>query len=160
MTNQTPNQGLGAHRVHEGSEGPGSGYSWRVRIPYAGQWLTSNKPASYRYGAKEWRHSTMVACHNAKLPKGVTPVKLHLICWYETSRAPVRDRLNLAPTIKAIVDGLSPTVISTRNGRRHTRGGYGLLPDDSDRHVHDTTWAIVPGLRPFVDLYITEVTGG
>lgn len=144
--------------MEEPSAGPA--HSWLVRIPYAGQWLTANKPASYRYGAKEWRDSANVACRAAKLPRGITPVTLHLVCWYETKRAPVRDKTNLFPTVKAIVDGLTPTVVSSRQGRPHTRGGYGLIPDDSDRHVYDTTWILMPGARPGVDLYITEVSGG
>lgn len=133
--------------------------SWLVEIPYAGKWLTANRSSHYRYASTDWRHSAMVACINAKLPKGITPVRLHLVCWYSTSHAPVRDRLNLSPTIKAIVDGLTPTVTRHRNGRPHVRGGYGLLPDDSDKHVLATTWELVKGVRPRVDLYITEVRG-
>lgn len=45
-----------------------------------------------------------------------------------------------------------------KDGRRHTRGGYGFLPDDSDKHVLDTSWEVLPGVKPGVDLYITVVT--
>lgn len=161
MTTQPPGRDVSAVGEPHGRETrPGPGWTWCIEIPFAGQWLTANRASRYRYGARDWRHSTMVACQKARLPKGITPVRLHAICWYASPRAPVRDNQNLAPTLKAIVDGLTPTVISTRAGKPHTRGGYGLIPDDSDRHVLSTTWEIVPGTRPRVDLFVTEVADG
>src|SRR5258705_1996941 len=109
-----PGPGSSSHDGPRSDDGPGPGRSWLITIPFAGKWLTANRSSTYRYAATDWRNSAMVACAAAKLPKGITPVKLHLVCWYETSRAPVRDRLNLSPTIKAIVDGLTPTVTSHR----------------------------------------------
>lgn len=135
--------------------------SWIVEIPFAGKWLTANKTSSYRWGARDWRDNTKVACINAKLPKGVEAVRIHGVCWYVGRVAPVRDNGNLRPTFKAIEDGLSPTVVSSRNGRPHTRGGYGLIPDDSDKHLRGTTWELRKSTngRSWVDLFITEVCG-
>jgi len=131
--------------------------TWRIDVAGC-EWLTANRNSRYRYGAREWRDAVIVACTKARLPKGVGPVTISAIAFY-ADRPPVRDRLNLAPTIKAIVDGLTEPKVSTRAGIPHTRGGYGLIPDDSDRWVHDTDWALQRSAdgRPWVQLTITEV---
>jgi hypothetical protein len=106
----------------------------------------------------------VVACQQAKLPTGITPVRIHADVFYEGTRPPVRDRLNLAPTLKAIVDGLGPARDFTRkrpDGTEKTyhTNGYGFLPDDSDKHVLDTTWTIAPSgarYQGWVDLHITH----
>jgi len=130
---------------------------YRVKVPYAGEWLTSNKTSRYQHGSKGWRDATAVACRAAKLPQGLTPVTIHALAYY-TGRAPVRDLANLYPTIKACVDGCTPLRISTRNGKRHTRGGYGLIPDDSDRHVIGLpTWELRRSdTQPYLLLEITH----
>lgn len=135
---------------------------YQVRIP-AQAWLTSNKTSSYRYGRRAWRDATSLACRIAKLPVGLpVPVTIHLMCWWTGRNAPVRDRLNLQPTVKAIVDGLTPLKVVVRKGVMHTRGGYGLLVDDDDRHVRDTTWELRRSTSgpAWVDLTVTEVTDG
>lgn len=117
---------------------------WQVRVPAPAQWLTANVDHHrYRRAAlvRQWRAATVWACTAAKLPKGVTPVRIHALVQH-AGRAPVRDRLNLAPTIKALVDGLSPSRSFVRAGVTHYTVGYGLLPDDSDAHVLDTTWQL------------------
>lgn len=136
---------------------------WHVRVPFCGTWLTANpKSTADRYGRAEtirnWRWATAISCRSAKLPQGITPVTIHADVFWVGNR-PVRDKLNLAPTIKAIVDGLCPEREWTRNGRAHRSPGYGLLPDDSDKHVHATTWNLKqsPTGQPFVELVITEV---
>jgi hypothetical protein len=147
-----------AHR--EERPGPATtGRVWHVRVPYAGQWLTSNRTTSYRWGRKGWRDSVTQACRAAKLPTGITTmVDIHVVAHY-VGRPPVRDRKNLDPTIKALVDGLVPTKVVMREGKRHTRGGYGLLVDDSDKHVRETTWELRRSTtgQPWVHLTITEV---
>jgi hypothetical protein len=120
-------------------------YRLRVLAPADG-WLTSNPRRAGAWRARsavvrEWRSNAAAACMAAGLPKGITPVTIEVVAWYR-GRAPVNDRLNLAPTIKAAVDGLGPERIITRNGKRFHAAGYGLLTDDSDRHVRDTTWTM------------------
>lgn len=130
--------------------------SWTIRVPFAGEWLTANRSSRYRWHAPAWREAVMVACRQAKLPTGVTPVTIHAVCHY-AGRPPVRDAENLAPTMKAMVDGLTPTRLFIRLGRPHQRGGYGLIPDDSDRHVLRRTWDLAPTTgQPHVLLTITE----
>lgn len=144
---------------------------WTIGIPVV-QWLTANRELHYRRRSEvvaKLRADVVVACMRADLPKGVTPVRLSAVAQYASPRAPVRDRLNLAPTIKAIVDGLTPRTVKVRSGRSVISAGYGLLPDDSDRHVLDTTWTLqrfdpdspfnygLPGNAGLVVLTISEV---
>lgn len=141
------------------------GRTWTIRIPFAGEWLTSNpRSTGNRYGRsraiKDWRNATSAVCHAEKLPTGLQRVRLDFEVHF-TGRAPARDRLNLAPTIKAAVDGLTPLKVVTRkDGVRYTMGGYGLIPDDSDRHVASTDWIQVPASVPCLMLTITEVLDG
>jgi hypothetical protein len=155
----TTDSGRGVSAAGDSPQGstPRPDRTWTIRITAPGRWLTSNNGA-YRWGARSWRHATMVSCQGAHLPKGITPVTIHAVCWYVGRSAPVRDNKNLDPTLKAIVDGLTPTVVF-RGARPHTRGGYGLIPDDSDRHVRATTWELrkAQAGQPWVDLTITEV---
>lgn len=136
---------------------------YAVTVPFTGKWLTANpRSTADRYGrsraVKEWRAFTVLACQAAKAPKGIGPVTIHAVC-YHVGRSPVRDKLNLAPTIKAIVDGLTPQRTWIRLGKPQVSPGYGLLADDSDKHVHATTWDLVPTfLQPYVLLTITEVS--
>lgn len=145
--------------------------SWTIGVPVM-QWLTANRELHYRRRSEvvaSIRAGVVGACLRGNLPKGVTPVRLSAVAQYTSPRAPVRDRLNLAPTIKAVVDGLTPRAVKVRNGRSVISAGYGLLPDDSDRHVLDTTWTLqrfdpdgpfnygLPGLAGLVVLTIAEV---
>lgn len=147
--------------------------SWEISVPFAGEWLTANpRSTANRYGRaraiKAWRTSTEQAARAAGLPKDITPVTIHAVACH-TGRPPVKDRLNLSPTIKAVVDGLTPTRLIVRKDKatgvvkRHLTPGYGFLPDDSDRHVLDTTWELQqlpPGGRPHVVLRIHHEPAG
>lgn len=133
---------------------------WTIRIPHTGQWLTSNRTSSYRYGARDWRNNTNVACRAAKLPTDLHRVSIHAVAIWTGRNPPVRDRNNLRPTLKAIVDGLTPMRVSYRKGIPHTRGGYGLIPDDSDQYVVTEIIDLAPaqpGQPPHVALTIVEV---
>lgn len=144
---------------------------WTIGVPVA-QWLTANRELHYRRRSEvvaSLRAGVVGACHRGNLPKGVTPVRLSAVAQYIGRSAPVRDRLNLAPTIKACADGLTPQVVKVRKGKTVVSLGYGLLPDDSDQHVLDTTWTLqrfdpdgpfnygLPGYAGLVVLTITEV---
>lgn len=117
---------------------------WTLVIPVPGEWLTANVER-YRYKrsalVKAWRTATVGQCVAGRLPTGITPVDILAVIRHP-GRAPVRDRLNLAPTIKALVDALTPGRTFTRNGQTYRTAGYGLLPDDSDRHVRSTDWRL------------------
>ncbi len=132
---------------------------WRVVVP-ACEWLTANtrlRPIQVSGEVRLWRQAVFVACQRDRLPTGITPVRIVAVAHY-VGRAPVRDRLNLAPTIKAVVDGLGPARTLFRNGKPTVRTvGYGFLPDDSDQHVVDTTWTLEQThLQPRVELFLTH----
>jgi hypothetical protein len=118
---------------------------WTITIPAPCDWLTANVERHKYQRAqlvRQWRSATWAACTKAKLPTGVTPVDIHAVVRYAGRQAPVRDRLNLAPTVKAIVDGLTPKKTTVRDGKTFHALGYGFLPDDSDKHVRATTWEL------------------
>lgn len=132
--------------------------TWNVIVP-ACEWLTANtrlRPIQVSAEVRLWRQATYVACQRDKLPTGVTPVRIVAVAHY-VGRAPVRDRLNLAPTVKAIVDGLGPARTIQRGRAMIRTVGYGFLPDDSDEHVIDTTWTLerTDG-QPRVELFLTH----
>jgi hypothetical protein len=146
--------------------------TWLLQVVAPGAWLTANVER-HRFQrstlVRQWRDATWYGCVLAKLPRGITtPVSIHLDVIHATARAPVRDRLNLAPTVKAIVDALTPPRQFTRGGRTYTTVGWGFLTDDSDRQVLDTTWhlrmaepgELRPGLVGRVDLAISVNGGG
>jgi hypothetical protein len=141
---------------------------WTLEIYAPCAWLTANVERHYQSRAtkvRKWREAVVDVCAIAQLPHGVTPVRIAAAVRY-AGRRPVRDRLNLAPTIKACVDALTPARTFTRGGKTYVTAGYGLLPDDDDRHVVDTVWDLVP-IDPFwlrgaigrVDLKITANAG-
>lgn len=135
-----------------------TGRTWTITIP-ATVWLTANIERNWHQRAqivRQWRDATVWACKAGKLPTGITPVRLSALVFY-VGRAPVRDRLNLAPTLKACVDALCPPKTFKRKGVTYVSPGYGLLPDDSDRHVLSTTWELTPGVQARVELTITAV---
>jgi hypothetical protein len=121
--------------------------AYQLVVTAPGDWLTANQRRDWRQVAdlvRQWRESAVLGCRAARLPKGITPVRIHAVCCYGSRRPPVRDRLNLAPTMKAIVDGLTPQRIHMRSTTPGVSVGYGLLPDDSDKHVLATTWTLEP----------------
>lgn len=131
-----------------------------VPMPPAAEWLTSNKTSRYRWGSGAWRNAAAAACRAAGVPYDalITPVRIVAVAYY-IGRAPVRDDPNLYPTIKAAVDGLTPLRYSSRKGKIHTRGGYGLIPDDSREHVHSLTWTVEKSQcgYPLLRITVTEV---
>ena len=132
--------------------------TWTLVVP-ACEWLTSNtrlRPIQVAAEVRLWRQAVFVACQRDKMPTGITPVRIVAVAHY-VGRAPVRDRLNLAPTMKAIVDGLGPARTITRGRALIRTVGYGFLPDDSDEHVLDTKWTLERTDRqPRVELVLTH----
>lgn len=131
---------------HASRQGTGTA-EWTIVVYSPGRWLTANIDRHIYDRARlvsEWRQNTVAACHRAQLPTGIaTPIRISAVIVHAGARAPVRDRLNLAPTIKAIVDGLAPQRRFTRRaGLPVVAHGYGFLPDDNDTHVVDTTWTV------------------
>jgi hypothetical protein len=137
---------------------------WQVRItvPVAVHgWLTSNNRKEHMAQGrrvKAYRRAAADAGRRAGLPMEVSGVSLHFDCYYVTAAPPVRDHLNMEPTIKALTDGLGPEQGFLRQGRSMWNPGCGFLIDDSDKHVLAQTWDLIrdpaPGAVPYVILTI------
>jgi len=142
--------------------------AWFLVVPAPCEWATANRNRQLsRYEqarlAKAWRHATWAAASQAKLPKGLARVRIVAVAHFRTIRgkpAPVRDAENLAPTLKAVVDGLGPSRTFTRNGKRYHSAGWGLIPDDSAKYVDGPYCTIGEPLPPatyanFGELHLT-----
>lgn len=112
---------------------------WILTINAPDVWLTANKPKS-RYErsrlAAAWRLAAYVHAQSAKLPKGLDEVHIRPIARFPLGKSPVRDAPNLSSTVKAAVDGLGPQDRGkSAAGTPWIAPGYGLVPDDNDKHV-------------------------
>lgn len=112
---------------------------WTVTVPARCRWMTSNKGNARSVGGRmaiahltrQWRFNAYSAASLAKLPTGLAHVRMEFEARFR-GKAPVRDRFNLYPTIKAVVDGLGPSRITQRTPYAV---GWGLIPDDDDQHL-------------------------
>lgn len=110
---------------------------WRLAIAAPCLWLTANDRRHHLGQAplvREWRGAAYLAAKAAHLPTGLLRVRIDVVAHFR-GRPPVRDRANLSPTVKAVVDGLGPARSYKWRGRQITSVGYGLIPDDSDKHL-------------------------
>ena len=92
-------------------------------------WINANSRHHWAVKAemtRDWRTMAKLAATNARLPKGLT--KAHITCTVHKTNNRSYDVGNLAPTAKAIVDGLV--------------SDYHLLPDDSNQFLTG------PDMRP------------
>lgn len=140
-----------------------TGRIWQLHIPAPGPWLTANPRRNNYYArsaeVRRWRQAAADAGEKAGLPKGIDYARIDGIARHH-GRAPVRDRDNLRPTIKAAVDGLTPEKWVVRKGVRRHYPGCGLLVDDSDKHLAgtDITFERLPGTgRDELVLIIKEI---
>jgi len=139
--------------------------TWTLVIPAPCEWITANPGSAGVYtiaGLKrQWRRSACIIATTAKLPRGLDYVRIDTECWFPTEgRLPVRDRDNLRPTLKAAVDGLGPQTHLTRKGVVSVSPGYGLIVDDSDRHIAPNGRLEIhrgAGVRPMGELRLTIV---
>lgn len=145
--------------------------TWTVTVPARCRWMTSNKGNARSKGGRmaiahltrQWRFNAYSAASLAKLPTGLDHVRMDFEARFR-GPAPVRDRMNLYPTIKAVIDGLGPSRISARTPYAV---GWGLIPDDDDTHLTMGDLRIGPKLPtvPYGDagqlvITITNLGGG
>lgn len=141
-----------------------------MEIPAPADWITSNdltKMNRYRRATlvKAWRSATVNYAVQARLPQGLDRVGIAAVARF-WGRPPVRDTMNLWPTLKAVVDGLGRTSQRTVKGVTHISPGYGLIPDDNNKHLIRTNLEMGPSLGPeklwgpsgILTLTITEIT--
>lgn len=140
--------------------------SWSITIVAPCEWLTMNKvlgtlhPMARSRIVAQWRRAACAAANVAMLPTGLDHVLIEPVAHFR-GRAPVKEAPNLAPTIKACVDGLGPQ----RRTKTGTTPGHGLVSDDDDKHVTLAQTVIGDKLpaKPYAPvgelvLTITEVT--
>jgi hypothetical protein len=126
---------------------------WTLIILAPGPWISANG----RYGRFErvrltlsWRSAIEECCRTSNLPHGpgqwLDYFSIDGVARFR-GRAPVRDRDNLQPTLKAAIDGLTPERRVTRNGIPRRVPGWGLIPDDSDKHMAHASITIGEALQ-------------
>lgn len=129
---------------------------WTIVIPAPCEWITANQLNNRhsRFSRSRltlaWRTAACRLAAAANLPTGLDYVRIDAVAHFR-GRAPVRDRDNLRPTVKACIDGLTPARTFTRKGTIYHSPGYGLIPDDNDRHLAGTDITIGERLpdRPY-----------
>ncbi len=168
MVTQSPGQAVPGPEI-PAEVRPDPVRQWTITVTTPCDWLTANDRRNRMVQAnlvKMWREAAYWAARKAKLPTGLQRVRLDVEAVF-FGRAPVRDRDNLRPTVKAAIDGaIGPAREWTRNGKRHRSVGYGVVPDDSDKHVDGPYLTIGPG-KPArlygpggeLTITITEVSG-
>lgn len=113
--------------------------SWTLTIPARCRWMTSNRGNARSVGGRmaiahltrQWRFNAYSAASLVKLPTDLAYVRMDFEARFR-GIAPVRDRFNLYPTVKAVIDGLGPSRITARTPYAV---GWGLIPDDDDKHL-------------------------
>lgn len=123
-----------------------------LKLPWSAPPLSMNDSGATR-GAMfakarkitEIRRTVVTLAIATKLPKGVdrATITLH----YRPRDNKPRDSVNLAPTLKAAVDGLTPQKIVTTKRGFNVHPGYGFVVDDSTRHVSTPEPIIHPAER-------------
>lgn len=131
---------------------------WVVTVPTPGWWLTANNVSPNRYAqgrrVKAWREVAYAAAKACRphLPTGLDRVRVDVL--YRWAKRPVLEVANLAPTLKAVIDG----AIGPKRGQSV---GYGVVVDDSDRHLAYGSYAFervaVSPARAALDPYAGEV---
>lgn len=109
--------------------------SWKIVIPTPGKWMTANDRGHWSKRAPleaAWRSAAERAARQMrpKIPRGLDLVRVDVLLRY--GRKPVREIENLRDTLKACVDG---AVGPARVSKKGTSPGYGIVTDDSDKHV-------------------------
>ncbi len=139
--------------------------TWTLTVEACVPWLTSNKRGRYAIAqlVRVWRRAAYEAARVAKLPTGLDRVRIDLEARFR-GPAPVRDRMNLYPTVKAVIDGLGPSRVSAHTPHAV---GWGLIPDDDDTHLDGPHLSIGPRLpdAPYAThghllVTITDLSGG
>lgn len=126
---------------------------WTLVIPAPAEWLTANKINGTWSKWKRaeltrlWRGATVNYAAQARLPRGLSRISVAGVAQF-WGKPPVRDRKNLEPTMKAVVDGLGPSRLLNRGGKLIHVPGYGLIDDDDDAHLEDSTLIIGESLGP------------
>lgn len=90
--------------------------------------------SKWRTISKAWRTAAFNAATIARLPKGLSRVRIDVVLRFRDRRT--RDTENYATTIKPIIDGLGPQrVYASKTAGTVVELGYGLIPGDDERYL-------------------------
>lgn len=102
---------------------PAKGRVWTLSIMAPCEWILANRnSAHHRYTrsrlTRKWRQAVVDCCKTGGLPNGDNRLELIDVAAIARfrGRAPVIDRENLRPTLKAAIDGLTPAKKIRREG--------------------------------------------
>lgn len=137
--------------------------TWELTIPAPAQMCTENTNKSRWVtgpAVKAWREASFTYAKQAKLPKGLTRVRIDVVLHCVDNRG--RDTLNMHKfVIKPLVDGLCrERIVRGKKGVR-VEVGYGLVPDDNPRFVdgpHPTIGAVLDKRRYPLGLAVVTIT--
>ena len=105
---------------------------------------------------REIRGDMVTLARKARLPKGVLAATITL--HYRPRDNTRRDSINLAPPVKALVDGLTPQkIVETKTGRK-VHPGYGFVDDDHTGIVSTPETVIHPAERGQTGALWLEIT--
>lgn len=122
-------------------------------LPWYKPVLTSNDSFGSRAGMfkkarliREIREAVVVLARHHRLPRDVAHVVVTL--HYVPAVNRTRDTINLAPMVKACVDGLLPNKVNKTQKGFQVYPGYGMIPDDNPEYVTTPEVVIHPVEKP------------
>lgn len=141
--------------------------TWTLLIPAPTTMQTSNRRERWHSIAprrRAWREAAYWQAAAAKLPRGLTKVRIDVVLRFTTNRR--RDAPNYHPeVIKPCVDALAPPKTAKTGKGERVDPGWGLIPDDTEEFVFLTEPEIGPTVPkaeyPYglVELTITDISG-
>lgn len=124
--------------------------TWYLLIPApAPLWSTND---SHRHGPRAtsasrvaWRKAGYDAAMIARLPKGLQRVRFAVTFHFQDRIH--RDALNYSETAKPVIDSWGPPFFqkpTKKAPKGKSAPGWGLIPDDTPKHLESTALAIGP----------------
>lgn len=138
---------------------------WEIDLPIPMDMLSSNDRRDWRRQAEavaEWRAAAFHAAKQAKLPTGLSRVRIDICVWPAARKI---DRATMEPLCKAVVDGFGPPFFRKPNPAKKYPGasapGYNLIPNDDPSHLDGHHLHVLDPLPPRgrVLVLITDLTG-
>ena len=126
-------------------------------ILHLGRPQTSNAERQAHYHAsakvrKAWNEAALQMCRVTKAPKNLDCIGIIIQPIYD--KGPLPDTDAIGPTVKGIIDG-----IVTGKPNKKSAPGYGVVPDDSGKHVAYVCLMapiVIKGSKPGVRVTITN----
>lgn len=107
--------------------------TWTLRFPAPAEMLSVNGNPHWRRTSpvrKTWREAVFVHAKAAKLPVGLTKVRIDVLLRFPTNGR--RDAANYhGNCVKPLVDAMGPPINTVRAGKPIVAPGYGLIADDT-----------------------------